>query len=955
MMTEPVIPPFKAAAAVLTNFDPAALQPAGDVEDRDMALADLLLECEPVADFDKSRRWQLEDAPRREALYQLGRRPDGLRMALAANAEHPQDAVQQAMVELIEGGNEKIPLEERSLEDLLALARASDWLAGAVEKAPSREVLLDQVEKRRLLKPFVRLLERGFVGRGVELAELHDFLLHYRPSILSLHGPGGIGKSTLLARFVMDVVSPTRFREVERPFTFVYLDVDRTAIDPKDPVSFAKEAVRQLAAQNRSVQPLAERVQRSLVAVSGREESVQLESVSPDVSDAWVLMLQLTELLFKQRGLPTLFIVDTWEEIQAAGTGSEDGVLQFLSQLATSQSIRIICAGRARLRTAASPSLENVPGSTRFGFIEFRQIAIDSFDEPTAKVYLEGIAHMPKRAIESIIKAVGTAPLSLALAARVIEREGIGAASDLAMIVAKVKSEQIQGQLFTRLLGHIHDPELQRLAQPGLVVRRITPDVIQHVLASPCEVIVPDEATADTLFMKLVDETGLVEIDEDDDPIDVAGQKIWPLHYRSDLRQLALLDLKRIMPDQVEAIHAGAIAWYSSQQGLRAKAEEIYHRLARGDLPPVDLWRPDMALWLRASSMPELPARGRAWLLQRLDQALDDETRAAADFEIWERDTTEQARAFLGRRNWRQALRLIRQRSGRGPTSPLWLLEAQALVQSGAFSEAEEFLSTAATTSTEQGEPGQSFTFLLLLANVQIRQARFETALETLQRAGQFSSNADEIEELQRLLMQLRVWRKLGQVGSAEEKRAKTAALERLARPMVRKQLERRPALLRETVAELGAERPDVLVQAVRILGIGRVRLPLSWAPIKLPAWLVGLLARAAVALERFLLRRPGSLERFLRFLLKRPGSSYNLLAIDILRTAIAAGASVGGVSLVLTDFAVDLAASLQRQKTPSIVSWCVNVYRTEVDAIGVALEASGEPKELESDLESQV
>ncbi|MER9205288.1 ATP-binding protein [Mesorhizobium sp. M0771] len=919
----PQIPPFKAAAAVLTSFDLAALHPAQYVEDRDDALVDLLIDCEPADKFSTAQRWQLAEVARRQVLFQLGRHPDGLRQALAANPDRPDDPVQRAMDELILGEGEIGHLNQRSLEELLALARAVDWLQGAVFALPARDDLLRRIEMKRLLKPFQRLLERGFVGRADELAALHDYVRSKKTSsILCLHGPGGVGKSTLMARFVLEVVAPELLgRRASQPFSFVYLDADRTVVDPKDPASFAREAVRQLAAQDKDIRDLAEGVQRGLVNIASRAETVNLESAGFDGAPAvGQLLLPLVNALFTRSGRPVLFIVDTWEEVQAAGASSEEAILDLLFDLAANPSVRVICAGRAPPRM---PGANGIPASrarvSRWGFDEYRQISIDSFDEPTARAYLEGVARLPAQAVEPVIKAVGTAPLSLALAARVIEREGIDATTDLALLVAKVKSEQVQGQLFTRLLGHIHDADLQKLAQPGLVVRRITPDVIRHVLAGPCEVDVPDDKRADTLFLKLVDETALVETDEDDEQIDVAGSRRWPLRYRADLRQMALQDLRRAMPEQVAAIHAAAIVYCGDETAPRGRAEGIYHRLASGDIPPDDLWTPEMARWLRPGSMPELPARGRAWLLQRLGQSLDEVTRAAADFEAWERDTAEQARIYLGNRASAEALRLIRQRPGRGPTSPLWLLEAQALVQGGMHIEAEAFLSKAAEMAIEQGEPGQCYSFLLLLADVQGRQHKFEMALKTLGRAGKVSAGVDAIEHLRCLLAELRMSRKLRRYDADSE----AAALAILDRPATQRLLERRPALLREAVAELGNERPEIVIQALRILGIGQVYLPSSWAPFRLPAWLARLLARIVGWLGAKLL-----------------GEASVMLTIDLLRTMIAGVGPSGESSLTLTQLGIHLADRLRRNANPAIIKWCVRVYRTELDAITLGVES---------------
>ncbi|WP_219510579.1 ATP-binding protein [Nonomuraea ceibae] len=51
--------------------------------------------------------------------------------------------------------------------------------------------------------------EQAFVGRGAELAAFHA-ALHGSHSVLYLHGPGGIGKSALLRRFVQDAAAANR-------------------------------------------------------------------------------------------------------------------------------------------------------------------------------------------------------------------------------------------------------------------------------------------------------------------------------------------------------------------------------------------------------------------------------------------------------------------------------------------------------------------------------------------------------------------------------------------------------------------------------------------------------------------------------------------------------------------------------------------------------------------------
>jgi hypothetical protein len=87
------VAPFTAAAAVLTSFDPSSLRPAGEVEDPDLAMGDLLLECRR-AEEEEGQHWQLEEFARRTALLRLGQEDKELHRALAANQEQlPDDPV----------------------------------------------------------------------------------------------------------------------------------------------------------------------------------------------------------------------------------------------------------------------------------------------------------------------------------------------------------------------------------------------------------------------------------------------------------------------------------------------------------------------------------------------------------------------------------------------------------------------------------------------------------------------------------------------------------------------------------------------------------------------------------------------------------------------------------------------------------------------------------------------
>src|SRR5262249_10140026 len=105
------------------------------------------------------------------------------------------------------------PLDSQTAEDLAATLQVAKWLSGVVKGVPKPEEVQARLDLANYLRPFERLLRGQFVGREKELKELGDytgsnfieevFSIEKRPPLL-LCGPGGIGKSTLLAKFILE-------------------------------------------------------------------------------------------------------------------------------------------------------------------------------------------------------------------------------------------------------------------------------------------------------------------------------------------------------------------------------------------------------------------------------------------------------------------------------------------------------------------------------------------------------------------------------------------------------------------------------------------------------------------------------------------------------------------------------------------------------------------------------
>jgi hypothetical protein len=242
------IEPYLDAAAVLDTFSPGTLRPAGEpgkLPPSEVAIA--LIDCaRPVGPI-VGDVWRLDEPVRRAALRRLGSRA-AMRRARAANPASPTDPVQQGIDLLIHSDGE-LELDGLSLDQLLGVERAAGWFSETLSPLPPRAQLAGRIERERHLAPMRKIAGAGFVDRsgereqlasyvgvlppgtpwqGVQRSVQHlQYLLKDRPP-LHLHGPGGVGKSALLARFILDHADP----RAPQPLPFIYLDFDRAALDP---------------------------------------------------------------------------------------------------------------------------------------------------------------------------------------------------------------------------------------------------------------------------------------------------------------------------------------------------------------------------------------------------------------------------------------------------------------------------------------------------------------------------------------------------------------------------------------------------------------------------------------------------------------------------------------------------------------------------------------------------
>ncbi|WEF23030.1 ATP-binding protein [Paracoccus sp. S3-43] len=653
--------PWIAAAAVLTHFEPLTLRSdSGTLSPMSPAMVDLLDASAPSRAARHARR--LRHAARRQALARLGtRRAMAAQLLLNPAPDHPTQAAFQALVQDDPSAVRRL-LDSNDPVGLAALGEAAGWVEGILDGLPSARDIDDRLSRARLLAPLRRLVGEHFAGREDVLAEIAAHLdLAPEGSVLMLQGPGGVGKSTVLAKFILDAVEKS-----PHPPTVMVLNLDDPQLVIDDPFTLLQEAGRQLRIQHPVLNPRLDEMRDYIASLQRRSRSMDaLESLSGGAVEWSAVSRIARDIMALIPGRqPVLLVIDTFEEAQTTGPSAVNRLMQLVESLrAGNPRLSVIIAGR--VDEAQAPR---------------RTLTLGALDPVAARAVLEkvaGLGPLPDDLADQIFVVARGNPLATHLAGKILAAEGPDSFRrdvDLARLIGQIRTEKVQAQLYGRVLGHIRDPQVRRLAYPGLILRRVTPGVLRHVLAGPCGVPIPDDAEAERLFDLFAAEVALAE------PEPGTGA----LRYREDVRRVILADLRADQPDLAARVDDAAIAYYRDQDGPVARAEEIYHLLARdADAADLDARWEDGAQPYLLRSLDELPPRAQVWLANRLHLDLRPDLQDAADQRQWEQGAEQTARNLMRDDLPEQALSVLNQRAARLPGSPLYLTEAEALTMLG--------------------------------------------------------------------------------------------------------------------------------------------------------------------------------------------------------------------------------------------------------------------------------
>ncbi|MGY4480139.1 hypothetical protein [Bradyrhizobium sp. USDA 3364] len=819
--------PYLLSASVLHVFQPANLKPWLGLSmpiDPLQAVFDFTM---PAIGYRHLRLRSLKPEIRRPALWwlwQFGERR-AMRDVLNLNERIPTE-VQRMFERWID--ERSFDISSFNSDELRALGQLYDWGLAEHGGLPERGHFDRFVRRRSAVSLFEHMVDDTFVGREGELQTLRNYVGVVAPSIwerlrafvglepqppLVIWGPGGIGKTALVGKFLLEHVDAPKAGW----FPFAYMTFDSETMNIREPFTILIAAAGQLeyqisegpfgSAARAAISGFRKQVSRyrgrrvDLKRRAGRtmNRGAVLSAAERNLYEAFGAMLrEIAQTAGAEQGasrVPVLLVFDSFEEVYYRNREELLGFWRMLEAVQRSfPLLRIVIAGRAQ------------PRPSWIGNSKILEQPLDTLSPPDAQRLLLKLGVQDAAVAQAIVKQVGGSPLTLRLAARVAQTEdasdGIKGLETKRFWLFNVAQSIVQGQLYRRILDHIHDPDVRALAHPGMVLRRITCGVIREVLAPVCGLGKISRERAEELFECLRLEHGLVSIDGDNS-----------LKYREEVRKPVLVLLMNDKPDRVRALQEAAVRYYEGRSELVDRAEEIYNRLMlkQPEWQVAERWQSGVEALL-ASTVTELPIEQQIWLASRMSIELPAETYELADQANWERLIGRKALEAFRYAGPRETIETLRKRTERSSESPLFAIEARAWLALEQPREAAALLDRALNNYPTLGNPGRLAELLWFRAQAALRLAKEDEAYAFLERLVVLSSTLPSpLTSIQALCEIFTVSLAADPTGTAlaEQKRSLAFRMTGLADVDIQKEKD----LLRLALVRLGTDFPTTISQ----------------------------------------------------------------------------------------------------------------------------------------------
>ncbi len=639
--------PLLVEAAVVNTFLPKDLAPESvGAEDRSNAENVVLNFAQTSRTADGKLQWSLKDETRAEVI-KATINTSSLKQAIDRTAKVFHDAGSEALRNCL---SEKPVTESLDLNSLEATRIAVSSLSGVLPDIPRLSdfdinSLNRKIEFRRLLRVFERMIGRRrnadgsetierFYGRDPEMEILRGYVgvipadtfanrvrrglkwlsrkIKGRPPLV-IWGVGGVGKTTLVSKFMLE-----HAEAAVGQYPFAYLDFDRNTISARRPSGLLMEMCLQVGAQfDKLTEPMADL--RSRIATLARtfESANEFESTSYLSSYTQEFRKLVDDFLHNEQTTfewdrPFLLVFDTFEVVQYVADDIEnlqDFVTSFSYPDRLWNRLRLIISGRKPIETFIEEVDSYELGALdEQGSMDMLMALAADAGKPVSEEEVQALVKAIAKATEEPTR--GVQPLRLKLIGNLFQTES-GDGSTIVKSLLDELSKPLQsgglaasilidGILVRRVLGHIRDPRVRALADPGLVVRRITPDVIKEVMtrgtadpsanepadsdADPAVPWIVDDLEAQRIFEEFGKEGTLVEPDDS-----FSGEPDGEaLRHRPDVRQQMLPLIRARRPNRFRLVHKLAFDYFSRELAAKKKenknempsaAEAIYHGL----------------------------------------------------------------------------------------------------------------------------------------------------------------------------------------------------------------------------------------------------------------------------------------------------------------------------------------------------------------------------------------
>lgn len=528
-------------AAVSGRFDPLALLAEIPGERHDDVIGALSLVCDEEIVNDRLV-WTLRAAMRRQQLARLDR-PASVKAALdGAPTAEADDVFATTLRRLLLGEDIVIPpggtakvdseahhtfaAEEAARHSALQFAAFAPVVDADKCKA-NFDASRGRIAERQQQASIAIVLPDKLYGRTAEVERLLRFatgkIKDTRPMLVT--GIAGVGKSAVLAAVLK--------RQLKRGHAAIQIDFDRPDLSDAGPLPIVREIMRQLELALLRRAPADPSMQKTATVLSAVRHGIrafelqQTQRARVGWQFSYILSAVYPTLLHdideSMRTMPVLLVLDTFEVVGSLGSDAVNWVLRLeadLRELAGLKCLRTIVSCRGVPLTEA----DSVVGSVSL------LGAVSAFGPPTRRITIEGLADADggdllaardsKRRFpaesdrQRLSRALKGHPMALLVLERFARERSAAEIDELVIDIESnpdYNAEFAQAFVYTRILERLTDPEIKRLAHPGLVLRRVTPDLIRLVLAGPCKLGAMDQARAEGLFDRLQGHYWLVD------------------------------------------------------------------------------------------------------------------------------------------------------------------------------------------------------------------------------------------------------------------------------------------------------------------------------------------------------------------------------------------------------------------------------------------------------------